>query len=163
MSHDTMKGSEMKIQGYYYLHTNGSLIYKPYDEGRVADFRESDLVRTFWPFDPNDREQAWTICVEALASDALKARVFELAELWQINDADAPNYADRLGLVLGMDGDQCTANTAAFDSLATDPMGFGNSYLEAMADLCRQMGYKPSKMWGNSFKSRTGNVVGRPQ
>lgn len=35
------------MQGYYYLHTNGSLIYKP--RGQVADFVDSDFVKKWWP------------------------------------------------------------------------------------------------------------------
>jgi hypothetical protein len=49
----------MSIQGWYYLHTNGSLIYKRDFDGTVADFRDSDFVRAFWPLDPSDREGPW--------------------------------------------------------------------------------------------------------
>jgi hypothetical protein len=40
-----------------------------------------------------------------------------------------------------------------FVNLQESPIGFGDSCLEAMADLCKQLGYKPSKMWGNSFRN----------
>ena len=52
----------------YYLHTNGELIHKNYTEGIEADFRESDFVKAFWVLDPEDRETAWTLLVEALAA-----------------------------------------------------------------------------------------------
>ena len=44
--------------GWYYLHQNGSLIYKREFDDTVADLRESDLVRAIWPMDPADREGA---------------------------------------------------------------------------------------------------------
>ena len=65
------------ITGYYYLHENGSLIYKVGTDC-VADFRESDFVKAFWPFDPEDRETAWNLLVESLAAGANKDRVISL-------------------------------------------------------------------------------------
>jgi hypothetical protein len=45
----------MSIIGWYYLHENGSLIYKREIGGTAADIRESDLARGLWPLDPQDR------------------------------------------------------------------------------------------------------------
>ena len=39
-----------------------------------------------------------------------------------------------------------------FKNLQESIVGFGNNTLEAMADLCKKLGYKPNKMWGASFK-----------
>jgi hypothetical protein len=51
----------MALQGWYYLHTNGSLIYKRELGGTAADIRESDFARAMWPLDPADRAGAWRI------------------------------------------------------------------------------------------------------
>ena len=44
----------MAVEGWYYLHANGDLIYKGAAYTNVGDFRESDLVRAFWPVEPDD-------------------------------------------------------------------------------------------------------------
>ena len=142
----------MSIQGWYYLHTNGELIYKPDDEGRVADFRESDLVRGFWPLDPTDRAGAWRILVEGGAAGANPSRIKELAEKWHCNDGDASKYADYIGANLFMDGDQWCATRTDFENLQDHPTGFGDTCLDALITLAKELGYKPSKMWGATFK-----------
>lgn len=141
----------MSIQGWYYLHTNGSLIYKRELGGTAADIRESDFARGLWPFDPTDREGAWRIVVEALAAGADKKRIDELAALWHCNDADADNYAGRVGVNLFEDGNQWCATDMHFVNIQESPAGFGNTKLEAMSALCKDLGYRPSKMWGATF------------
>ena len=37
--------------GWYYLHANGSLIYKTHYPDRERDFKESDLVMKYWRLD----------------------------------------------------------------------------------------------------------------
>ena len=73
----------MALEGWYYLHTNGSLIYKRELGETAADIRESDFARAMWPMDPTDRAGAWNVLVEALALGADAARVKELAAKWQ--------------------------------------------------------------------------------
>lgn len=143
----------MSIIGWYYLHQNGSLIYKRELGGTAADIRESDFAIALWPFDPEDRAGAWHICVEGLAAGADKARVMELAKLWQCDDIDAPHYAKHLGGDIFMDGDQWCAVGPGFDNLQESPAGFGDTALEAFAALAKELGYKPSKMWGHAFQS----------
>lgn len=144
----------MSIDGYYYLHTNGSLIWKRYLDGsQVADFRESDFVRHFWPLDLKDRENAWSLLIEALAIGAKPERVAELAALWKCNDADAENYASAIGLDLCMDGNAWCATRPNNINLQECPHGFGPTALEAMADLAKQIGFRAQKMWGATFKS----------
>ena len=99
----------MATEGWYYLHTNGELIYKRELGGTAADIRESDFARGLWPCDPGDRELAWRIVVEALAAGANKARVLELAAKWQCDDEDAETYAERVGCNLFMDGNKWCA------------------------------------------------------
>jgi hypothetical protein len=140
------------IEGWYYLHTNGDLIYKRDFPGIEADIRESSFARALWPIDTSDRESAWRVLVEALAAGANVHRIDELAEKWFCDDDDAINYIERLGLKLSRDGNAWCVTRSDFECLATDPAGFGDTILEAMADLCKQLGYTPSKMWGATFK-----------
>lgn len=137
----------MAIEGWYYLHTNGSMIYKRELGETVADLRESDFVRGIWPLNPTDRAGAWTICIEGLAAGADPMRIKELAEKWQCDDDDAGEYARRIGCLLARDGDQFMATRGDFGCLADSPAGFGITKLEAMAELAKALGYKPSKMW----------------
>ena len=136
--------------GWYYLHENGSLIYKA-DGDACGDIRESDFARGLWPMDPSDRAGAWRILVEAGAAGADKKRITELAEKWGCNDADAAHYAAHIGARLYLDGNAWCATRGDFENLQESPAGFGDSGLEALTALSRELGYKPSKMWGATF------------
>lgn len=141
-----------KVQGYYYLHENGDLIYKPYDEGRVADFRESPFVKAFWPVNFEDRETAWSLLVESRAGGARDTRVAELAAYWKCTDEDAQVYAERVGAKLERDGAKWCATPPGFVDLVVSKAGFGDTCLEALAALAKALGYRPAKMWGPTFK-----------
>jgi hypothetical protein len=141
----------MSIIGWYYLHVNGDLIYKRDFPGVEADIRESSFARGLWPIDPTNRENAWRICVEALAAGAKPERIRELAAKWQCDDEDAPAYAERVGCVLSVDGNAKCATRKDFDDLQSSPAGFGETYLDAMVALAKDLGYKPSKKWGPCF------------
>lgn len=142
----------MSIIGWYYLHINGSLIYKPDSEGVCADIRDSDFARSMWSIDPSDRENAWNILVEALSLGADKKRIDELAEKWRCDDEDAGYYADRLDITLEKDGNAWCAKPSGFVDLAESPAGFGDTCLEALAALCEEVGYSGGKMWNATFK-----------
>lgn len=139
-------------EGWYYLHINGSLIYKrELGDGTAADIRESDFARAMWPFDPSEREGAWRILVEALALGADRAQLMELASKWGCDDEDATHYAERVEVVLSQDGNQKCATRKDFVDLQESPAGFGDTYLDAMAELCKLLGFRSSKMWGAGF------------
>lgn len=138
----------MSIEGWYYLHTNGSLIYKRDYDGVAADIRESDFALGLWPMDPTDRLGAWRIVTEALAGGADKTRAMALARLWQCDEDDAAAYAGRAGITLGKDGSAWCAKRLDFVNLQESPAGFGDSPVEAIAELLKSIGYRPSKMWG---------------
>lgn len=72
------------LVGYYYLHENGSLIWKPDMPGILQDFRESDLVIRWWPFYKGDVIQAQAILKHAWRDGANTERIVELAKLWHI-------------------------------------------------------------------------------
>lgn len=139
------------IEGYYYLHTNGDLIYKRETGGTAADIRESDFAIAMWPFDPDDPEMAWNIVVEGLAAGASRERVKELTVKWNCNNEDAVNYAAHINAQLSMDGDQYCATRFDFVNMQESPAGFGDTALEALAELAKELDYKPSKMWGAGF------------
>lgn len=140
-------------EGYYYLHTNGDLIYKKDVGGaQVADFRESDFVKMFWSLDLSNRYDAWRMLVEAKALGASQSRIDELAEKWGCNDEDAQHFADVLSIDLKMDGAQWCAHRSDFINLAESPAGFGDDCLSAMADLINNLGYKPAKTWGATIR-----------
>jgi len=138
----------------YYLHENGDLIHKGEIDGSIAaDIRESPFARGLWFLDIDNREDAWNILVEALAGGAKAGRIQELAELWGCNDSDALNYAQRLGVLLEKDGAAWCATRSDFIDLQASPAGFGDTALEAMAALAKELGYRPSKLWGNTFEN----------
>lgn len=117
---------------WYYLHTNGSLIHKRLrpDEG--------DFVRKIWRLNTKDRESAWIIAVEALAMGADKQRIMELAELWQLTDEDAHIFCEKMDLRLFMDGSAWCATFKDFVNLQESQAGFGETALEALADLAKE-------------------------
>jgi len=137
--------------GWYYLHTNGELIYKKNLGETADDIRESEFAKGLWLFDPNDRESAWRIIVESLAAGAKKERVMEFAAKWECDDKDADVYAERIGCNLFMDGNQWCATKTDFEDLQVSPSGFGDTKFEAMGALAKELGYKPSKIWGDTF------------
>ena len=139
------------ITGFYYLHTNGDLIFKHNLPGTAADIRESDFAVMLWPIDTDDRESVWRILVEALACGANLERVKELAAKWGCDDDDALIYAERVGVRLFRDEDKWCATRADFVDLQESAAGFGNTKLEAMSALCKDLHYKPRKMWGATF------------
>jgi hypothetical protein len=157
----------MSAVGWYYLHVNGELIYKPeYDGGVAADIRESDLARCMWSVDPHDREGAWGILIESLALGANPARVRELAEKWGCDDADAEHYAGRVGLSIAKDGNKWRATGPSFENLQESPAGFGDTKLEAISDMAKNMGLRAGKMWRQTFsdllKTQAAKVAGEP-
>lgn len=145
----------MAIEGYYYLHQNGDLIYKRALDGTAADLRESDLVRAFWPVDPSDRLGAWTILVEAWVAGASGARIQELASKWGCTNDDAMVYAERVGICVQIDDpsrpDDWFAVLPSFVNIQESPSGWGPTALEAIAELAKEIGYTPQKTWGESF------------
>jgi hypothetical protein len=140
----------VSIQGWYYLHTNGELIYKPHSDS-CADIRDSDFARCMWPMDPEDREGAWNIAVEGLALGARAGRVKELADKWQLTDADAEHYAKKIGLTITRDGDAWCATGPGFVNLQESDAGFGGTKLEAMASLAKAMKVPAGTMWRATF------------
>jgi hypothetical protein len=140
----------MALIGWYYLHENGSLIYKP-NEDACGDIRDSDFALGLWPMDPTDRAGAWRIVIEAAAAGANPERVSELATQWGCTDQDAGNYAEYVGAHLFMDGNEWCATKNDFVNFQESPAGVGATAREALTNLAKSLGYRPSKMWGATF------------
>lgn len=140
----------MSKNGWYYLHENGDLIYKPSPDA-IVDIRDSNFAVCSWPLDASDRKTGWEILVEALALGANDQRISEIAEKWQCNDVDADKFADVIGVKLKKDGDSWCAHKADFIDLQSSPAGFGENKLKAMASLAKNLGLKGGHMWRSTF------------
>jgi hypothetical protein len=79
---------ETSLSGWYYLHTNGDLIFTRFQ----PEINPGGFVRMVWPCDPESRLDAWIIAIEALALGARRERVMELAQKWGLTDEDAKEF-----------------------------------------------------------------------
>ena len=70
-------------QGFYYLHTNGELIFK-----RFKPDDDSPFVRAICPVDLRDRYCAWRIVLEGFFYGARVDRLVDLAEQWKLTFED---------------------------------------------------------------------------
>jgi hypothetical protein len=121
------------MNGYYYLHENGDLIWKKLKPEQEA----GSFVKKVWAVDETDRGCAWIIAIEALALGARKERIQELATKWGLTDEDAQEFAMRTGLNLFRDGNQWCATFSDFINLQESQAGFGDTALDAFADLAK--------------------------
>jgi hypothetical protein len=142
----------MGIEGWYYLHENGSLIYKRELDGTIADLRESTFVRAIWPHDSQEREYAWNLVIEAEVAGANQARIDELATLWGCDEDDAMQYGRYIGVDFRKDGNAWSATVKdAFINIQESACGFGETRRQALVALAKSLGVKPGKMWQTSF------------
>lgn len=75
------------FDGYYYLHTNGELIYKKFEPES-----DSPFVKKIWAIDTTDRKNAWDIIVESLSMGANKEQVLGLIKKWGCDLKDLVMY-----------------------------------------------------------------------
>ena len=134
---EVMKGLLDKEKHWYYLHVNGELIHKRLEPD------PSDFVVKIWEVDITERASAWVCCIEALAMGAKKERVTELATLWGLTDEDAQMFVEitkggENALNLFKDGDQWCATFHDFVDIQESQCGFGDTALEAFAELAKQ-------------------------
>lgn len=143
----------MRIEGYYYLHTNGDLIFKRDNDGVLGDFRESDFVRAFWPVIIESRESAWDFLVEAASMGANKDRVNDLIKNWKFTDDDAKVYCSRINVNVDKDGNAWCVTKKDFVNPQESPCGYGDTIFEALVDLCKALGFQATKLnWHASFQ-----------
>jgi len=126
--------------GYYYLHTDGDLIYKP---SSVIDhdpsYFDSDFVKRVWPFKSEERESAYIMLIDAQAMGAKVERITELRMKWAMTEEDTQIWAYLTGFKLFEDGDQWCATLPTFINLVESAAGFGNTRWDALVELCREV------------------------
>jgi hypothetical protein len=131
----------MGIEGWYYLHENGDLIYKrDLGPGSKPEVEPGGFVRKVWKVDPSNRVHAWLVVVEATALGGRAERIAELREKWGLTDEDGAQFAERSNLKLWRDGDQFCAAFHDFVNIQESQVGFGRTAVDAFADLARQGG-----------------------
>lgn len=82
---------------------------------------------------------------EALACVVNKNRVMELTKKWGCDDVDAKMYAEYIGANIQMDGNSWRATRKDFVNLQKSPAGFGATALEALAELYKELKFKPEE------------------
>ena len=139
------------ITEYFSLNKDGSIA--SHNSEAIIDLRDDEDVQMIWPREDSGREWAWRFLVETIACGADNKKISQIAEKWKCDDADAEVYARIIGVVLSVDEKKKMAATKSFTNIQESPCGFGETYLEAMSNLCAALGYKPQKMWGATFAS----------
>lgn len=120
-----------RIDGYYYLHTNGDLIFKKV----CPEIEPGGFVRMVWPVDLTDRGNAWVIVIEAGALGAKKERIEELREKWGLTDEDAFKFAEVCEMELKRDDDGFVLRHPLDD--IEKPLGKGKTALDAFINYAR--------------------------
>jgi len=83
------KGGVM-MDGYYYLHTYGSLIWKSAIVTQNApDYFDSPFVKKLWKVNLSNREDCWRVVLEALALNCPLPRIKQLANKWNLTYKDS--------------------------------------------------------------------------
>lgn len=81
---------EPRMGGFYYLHTDGNLIFKSQS---VMDYDphyfDSPFVKKVWRIDLRDRFTAWQVVLEALDMGCSIPRAKELSEKWGLTIDDS--------------------------------------------------------------------------
>jgi len=78
--------------GFYYLHTNGEMIFK-----RFEPESDSPFVKKVWALDISNRMDAWKIALEGLFLGARTERIEELAKKWGLTFEDSIEMLMRRG------------------------------------------------------------------
>lgn len=131
-----------------YLHTSGSLQWKP---GYTWGDLDSDFARSAWHISELTKTKAWEIAVEALS---LGASIDEYRSKWELTDDNALHYASKIVKCdLFKDGNQWCATKRDFVNIQESPCGFGDTALDALAGLCKDLGFKGRGMWSHGFDS----------
>ncbi len=139
----------MKIDGWFLLRRNGTLQFVSEKDNGIRGSLLSMLVNndlvTFWPFQKLNRATVWRILVEGLAAGADKAQIQELAASARCDDHDALIYAARIGCAISKEGVYWKATEQQFIP-GVSKAGYGGTVLDAMGDLCKALGYVPSRI-----------------
>lgn len=80
---------QISNDGYYYLHTNGNLIFKPAIVVDDPEYFDSPFVKKVWRVDVKDRLCSWKIVLEGLSMGCSIPRARELAGKWKLTFKDS--------------------------------------------------------------------------
>jgi hypothetical protein len=144
----------MKISGWFYLRKDGTLVHTPDVQGirgAILSMLVMPEILTFWPHDKRDRGTAWRILVEATAGGADRDQIQAMATRAGCDDNDGLTYAKRIGCKISKEGMYWKATRQDWVSREQSPTGYGATVLDAMADLCKSLGYQPSKILQQDF------------
>jgi hypothetical protein len=84
-------------KGFYYLHTNGDLIFKPASVvEHDSEYFSSPFVKKVWMIETKERKDAWKLILESLANGARLDRVKELATKWNMTFEDSIEMLSRI-------------------------------------------------------------------
>ncbi|SPA17212.1 hypothetical protein [Cupriavidus taiwanensis] len=131
------------VDGFFYLHREGDLLFKRNLPHVEDDLRRAEFVLAFWPVDWHNRETQWRMLIEAMAGGAQHERVMELARHWLLTNDDAQEYARRISVELdyyepgGLWRACCLRLPAA--------CGTGQDALHALASLAQVLGLRIGK------------------
>ena len=84
-------------RGFYYLHTDGSLIFKPLSVAIDPAYFVSPFVKKVWECNSTSRLIAWKIVLEALSMGCSIPRAKELAGKWGLDYKDSIEVVKRGG------------------------------------------------------------------
>lgn len=79
------------FDGYYYLHTNGEMIWKKFEPER-----DSPFVVQVWPVDLTSRANGWTIVLEGIALGANVDAIKFLMKKWSCTLEDSFTMAYKM-------------------------------------------------------------------
>ena len=85
----------MSEDGFYYLHENGNLIFKPAIVANDPSYFDSPFVKKVWHVDSTNRLNAWKIVLEGFFYGANVDRLKELANKWALTFEDSVELLKR--------------------------------------------------------------------
>lgn len=126
--------------GFFYLHTNGELIYKPEATiSRRQDLEESDFVVQYWPVASNHRTSLWTCLIEAAARGANQSCIDHMKKTHDITNEDAAGFARALDFKLVGNGRFFVAFNYNFIDQKHSAIGFGETAFDAIIDFQKRL------------------------
>lgn len=134
---------------WMYLHVHGTLHFKQCYADELLD---SPFVRCYWPCD-NSRQSLWQVAIESLAMGVSRAEVLRVLESNKFEIDDCVNYINFLNARLSKDGNQWCVTRGDFVNLEVSPSGFGDTPMDALADLLKNVGFKGRGMWCHDINS----------
>jgi hypothetical protein len=82
-----------------------------------------------------------------------RAEVLRVLESNKFEIDDCVNYINFLNARLSKDGDQWCVTRGDFVDLQVSPAGFGDTPMDALADLLKDVGFKGRGMWCHDTNS----------